>query len=90
MWLGFCEVEVAPSPKVQAYVGLPVQLVGVAVAVNDTARGALPEVGDALAVHVTEQVPQPVVVRLPAVPVTATGFAAASEAVGVPGACASG
>ena len=41
MWLGFCAVEVPPSPNVQDQeVGLPVD-----VSVKATVRGGAPEVG---------------------------------------------
>ena len=52
MWEGFCWLEVVPSPKVHEKDGVPVQLEGVAVALKDTARGAVPEAGEADAAQV--------------------------------------
>jgi uncharacterized membrane protein len=53
VWLGFCSVELAPSPKAHAKAVVPVQWVAVAVAVKATTRGATPAVGIALAAHVS-------------------------------------
>ena len=55
VWLGFWRDEEAPSPKTQEYVGVQVQLAGVAWAVKETVRGAAPEAGDAEALHVRVQ-----------------------------------
>jgi hypothetical protein len=55
VWLGFCRVEVPPSPKSQEYVGLPVQFEGVALEVKLTLRGAAPPTGVADAVQAREQ-----------------------------------
>lgn len=49
-------MEVAPSPKAQEKVGVPVQFEGVAVAAKFTASGAVPELGEAEAVQAREQV----------------------------------
>jgi hypothetical protein len=65
VWLGFCSVEVAPSPKTHAKVGVPVQLEGVAVEVKLTASGAVPDEGAAVAVQEREQTGAVVTVTVP-------------------------
>jgi hypothetical protein len=90
VWLVFCDAEWAvPSPKFQSKVGVPMQLLGVAVLAKAMAMEVVPVAGT-VAVHDNVQPLHPVVVMEPAVPVMATGLADASEAVGVPGACARG
>jgi hypothetical protein len=54
VWLGFCSVEVPPSPKAQEKVGAPMQFDGVAVATKATASGAMPEDGMADASQVSQ------------------------------------
>lgn len=63
-WLGFCCVEVAPSPKVHAYPTEPLQFDGVAVAVKETAEPTAPEAG-AAAAHVKEQEAPPEIEIVP-------------------------
>ena len=60
-WLGFCRVEVPPSPKLQAHEGDPVQLAGAAVAWKETGAPTDP-LPDTVAVQVTEQVGGPTVI----------------------------
>jgi hypothetical protein len=86
VWLGFWDVEWAVlSPKSQSKVGVPAQLLGVAVLAKATALVVVPVAGT-VAVQLSVQPEHPVVVMDPAVPVMATGLADASDAVGVPAA----
>ncbi len=59
MWDGSAALEVAPSPKSQAYATIVPSASDEPLPVNATSSGAVPDVGDAVAVAVGAWLPPP-------------------------------